>query len=107
MLGCGEPTVGSVCIGAGERLHDDPLRVLPVHGSIGINEHTREGGYGSVCTVGVNDAERYPLNISLERHVTSLPPSPDAARRKPLTSMRFGLNLVQIAANNPAGINQH
>ncbi len=47
----------------------------------------------------------HPLNSSLEQNAISLPPSSDAARCKPLTSMQFGLNLIPIAANNPAGIN--
>lgn len=107
VLDCGKPAVDSVRVGTGERLHDDSLRVLLGHSSTGPDERTRAGGYGSVHTVELKDAERYPLNISLEQNAISLPPSPDAARYKPLTSMRFGLNLIPIAANNPAGINQH
>ncbi len=47
----------------------------------------------------------YPLNSSLEQNAISLPPSPAATRCKPATSMRFGLNLIPIVVNNPAGIN--
>ena len=70
-LGCGKPAVGSVRIGAGERLHDDPLRVLLGHGSIGLDEHTREGKYGSVRIVELDNAVRHWLDISSEQSVIS------------------------------------
>ena len=71
MLGCGKPAVGGVRIGAGERLHDDPLQFLLGHGSVGIDEHTR-GGYGSGRIVGLDGAARCLLDILVGtgRHLT-------------------------------------
>lgn len=59
-LDCWESSVGGVCDGGGERLYDDPLRILLGHGSTGADEHAGARGCGSVRTVELKDAERLP-----------------------------------------------
>ena len=59
-LDCGEPAVGDIRDGGGERLYDDPLWILLGHGSTGPDEHAGARGYGSVRTVELKDAERLP-----------------------------------------------